>query len=99
MLSSRYFDEHAPDFSDRAVKSSHLRDTGEEIPAYTAETVTLNFGEVAATFHEIQVLAKPAGADGERFYGTLGGDALDQLASYTFDFRSMRFLVGEHAEQ
>jgi predicted aspartyl protease len=65
-------------------------------PALTAESLTLDFGGTAATFHEIPALTP---TDGARFYGTLGGDALDQLASYTFDFRSMRFLVREHGEQ
>jgi hypothetical protein len=96
MLSSRYFDEHAG-FAGQTPAPT--RDGLENAPAYTVETLALDFGGTAVAFHEIPVLAKPGGGERDRFYGTLGGDALDQLAGYTFDFRSMRFLVREHAEQ
>jgi len=34
-----------------------------------------------------------AGAAIDDTYGTLGMDALDELKSYTFDYRTMRFAI------
>jgi hypothetical protein len=45
--------------------------------------------------HYVQVLTQPLGsAVFDDVYGVLGMDALDQLRSYTFDYRNMRFSVG-----
>jgi hypothetical protein len=44
--------------------------------------------------HYIQVLTQPLGSAAlDDVYGVLGVDALDQLRSYTFDYRTMRFSV------
>jgi hypothetical protein len=82
-----------------SMLNSRYSDTHAAEAATAAETITLDFGGVAAVFHEIPVAAKAPATEEDHFAGRLGGDALDQLASYTFDFRSMRFLVREHAEQ
>jgi len=97
MLTSRYLDEHPAGFSGQTAKPVSLPGVAGPVPAYTAETIALDFGETTATFHEIPVAAKPAPGEGGSLYGIFGGDALDQLASYTFDFRSMRFIVRVHA--
>ncbi len=99
MLTSRYFDEHPVDFSGQTAKPMRLSGIGPEVSAYSAETFALDFGDTAATFHEIPVETKPGAGERKSLYGILGGDALDQLASYTFDFRSMRFIVRVHAGQ
>jgi hypothetical protein len=77
----------------------HLPETDNDAATYTAESIHLNFGDTQVIFREIPVLAKPAGPELDRFWGALREDALDQLESYTFDFRSMRLLVRPHAEQ
>jgi hypothetical protein len=101
LLTSRYYDAHADAFAGQTAQAVHLPEMEGDavIPAYTAETFDLNFGDTQVTFREIKVLAKPAGAERDRFLGALREDALDQLESYTFDFRSMRFLVRQHPEQ
>lgn len=99
ILSSRFYEQHLADFVGQSPHPVHLPDVSGEIPGYTEDTLTLTFGETPATFHDIPVLAKPAGAEHDRFLGTIGENALDQLASYSFDFRSMRFVVRVHAEQ
>jgi len=44
--------------------------------------------------HYIQVLSQPLGSAAlDDVYGVLGIDVLDQLRSYTFDYRTMRFTV------
>jgi hypothetical protein len=44
--------------------------------------------------HYVQVLTQPlSDAALDDVYGVLGVDALDQLKSYTFDYRTMRFAV------
>ena len=44
--------------------------------------------------HYIQVLTQPVGLMAlDDVYGVLGMDFLDQLKSYTFDYRTMKFSV------
>jgi hypothetical protein len=63
-------------------------------PAYTAETVNLAFGPTVVSVHYIPVLTQPVGdAALDDVYGVLGLDALDQLQSYTFDFKTMTLSV------
>ena len=63
-------------------------------PAYTAETVNLAIGPTVVAVHYIPVLTQPVGdAALDDVYGVLGLDALDQLASYTFDFKTMTLSV------
>jgi hypothetical protein len=59
-----------------------------------AETVPLTIGPTEIDAHFFQVLTQPAGlAALDDVYGVLGMDFLDQLKSYTFDYRTMRFSV------
>jgi Aspartyl protease len=101
LLSSRYYDAHLAAFAHTHMDLVELAGEPQTlpIPAYHAETVDLTFGGTPITLHEIEVLAQPAGAERDRFYGVLGADALEQLQSYTFDFRSMKFIVRPHAGQ
>jgi len=92
-LTSRYFDEHAAEFNRQ--KTVQFSFPGEEFPpqpAYVAETVPLRVGGVTIDLHYVSVLTQPLGsAAHDDVYGILGIDALDQLTSYTFDYRTMRF--------
>jgi hypothetical protein len=95
-LTSRYYSEHESDFSDK--KMQLLPPPGEPkappIPTYIAESATLHVGATPANFQFIAVLTEPiAGAAVDDTYGTLGMDALDELKSYTFDYRTMRFAI------
>jgi hypothetical protein len=95
-LTSRYFDEHTPDFAGKRMElftlpGSSLRPPA---PAYIAETIPLTAGSSAFSVHYIQVLTQPLGSAAlDDVYGVLGVDALDQLRAYTFDYRTMRFGV------
>ena len=63
-------------------------------PAFMAETIPLTIGPTEVQAHYIQVLTQPLGmAALDDVYGVLGMDFLDQLKSYTFDYRTMRFAV------
>ncbi len=92
-LTSRYFDEHAAEFNGK--KTEMFSFPGAQFPpqpAYVAETVPLAVGDTAIDLHYISVLTQPFGsAAHDDVYGVLGIDALDQLKSYTFDYRTMRF--------
>jgi aspartyl protease len=95
-LTSRYYGEHANEFADK--KMSLLAIPGSQTqppaPAYVADSATLKIGNVPVTLHFVQVLTQPLGnAALDDTYGTLGVDALDELKSYTFDYRTMRFAV------
>ncbi len=95
-LTSRYYAEHSDDFADK--KMELLPPPGEPnsapIPTYIAESAKLLIGATPASFQYLPVLTQPvAGAAIDDTYGTLGMDALDELKSYTFDYRTMRFAI------
>jgi hypothetical protein len=95
-LTSRYFGEHSDEFANK--KQQLLSVPGAQnkppAPAYDAESVTLDVGATPVTLHYVQVLTEPLGnAALDDVYGTLGMDMLDELKSYTFDYRTMRFAV------
>jgi hypothetical protein len=63
-------------------------------PAYIADSLSVLVGTTPVTFQYLQVLTQPLDAAAvDDTYGTLGMDALDELKSYTFDYRTMRFGV------
>jgi hypothetical protein len=60
--------------------------------AYVADDVPLALGDKTIDLHYIPVLTRPLGsAARDDVYGVIGIDGLDQLNSYTFDYRTMRF--------
>jgi hypothetical protein len=95
-LTSRYYDEHAADFTGQKMELFAI--PGSESlppqPAFVAETIPLLVGSATVPVHYVQVLTQPVGSAAlDDVYGVLGVDALDQLKSYTFDYRTMRFSV------
>ncbi len=92
-LTSRYFDEHAAQFNNQ--KLGQFTVPGQSFgpqPAYTAVTVPLTVGKQTIQLHYVPVLIQPLGSAAiDDVYGVLGVDALGQLRSYTFDYRTMRF--------
>lgn len=95
-LTSRYYDEHNEDFI--GMKLALFSVPGAENkppqPAIMAETIPLTIGPVEVQAHYTQVITQPTGmAALDDVYGVLGMDFLDQLKSYTFDYRTMRFAV------
>jgi hypothetical protein len=95
-LTSRYYEEHTGDFTGQKQDMFTLPASPKTPaqPAYTEETVNLAFGPAVVAVHYIPVLTQPVGdAALDDVYGVLGLDALDQLASYTFDFKAMTLSV------
>jgi hypothetical protein len=95
-LTSRYYAEHAADFADKKMQLLSVPGAQNKppAPAYIADSLTLTIGDTTAAFHYVQVLTQPLDAAAvDDTYGTLGMDALDELKSYTFDYRTMRFSV------
>lgn len=91
-LTSRWFDEHAAEFnSQKTVMYSLFGDQSPPQPAYVADSVPLVVGNTEIELHYISVLTQPLGSAHDDVYGVIGIDALDQLTSYTFDYRTMRF--------
>lgn len=95
-LTSRYYDEHTEDFN--GMKMTLFSIPGAESkppqPAFLAETIPLTIGPAEVQAHYIQVITQPIGLEAlDDVYGVLGMDFLDQLKSYTFDYRTMRFGV------
>ena len=97
-FSSRYYDEHAQQFAGlkpQPFTVPRARALPPQ-PAYTAETLPLQFGAARVDVHYIEVLTQPVGSAAlDDVYGVLGIDALDQMRSYTFDYENMRFRVSD----
>ncbi len=94
-LTARYFDEHASEFNNlKAEMYTFPLHYSPPQPTYVAETVPLVVGNAEVDFHFIRVLTQPLGTAAlDDVYGVLGIDALDQLKTYRFDYRTMRFLA------
>jgi hypothetical protein len=95
-LTSRYYEEHASDFTGQKMQLLALPGLSSAAPqpAYEAETIPLDIGPNRVDVHYIQVLTQPLGSSAlDDVYGVLGLDVLDQLRGYTFDYRTMRFSV------
>jgi hypothetical protein len=95
-LTSRYYYEHAEDFIAQKMELFSVPGAQNKPPqpAFVAETIPLTIGPTEVQAHYIQVITAPIGlAALDDVYGVLGMDFLDQLKSYTFDYRTMRFGV------
>ncbi|MFC5864507.1 retropepsin-like aspartic protease [Acidicapsa dinghuensis] len=95
-LTSRYYAEHESSFAGQKMQLLAMPGftSAPPEPAYVDETTTLQVGKTPLTLHFVQVLTQPMGnAAIDDTYGTLGMDALEELKSYTFDYRTMRFGV------
>jgi hypothetical protein len=95
-LTSRYFDEHTTEFAGKQMSlySFPGQASAAPQPSFVAETVPFTVGRVPFNLHYIRVLTQPLGSAAlDDVYGVLGIDALQQLQSYTFDYRTMRFSV------
>ena len=95
-LTSRYYEEHAADFTGEKMQLFALpgHEASPPQPAFVAETIPLAIGPTPVDVHYIQVLTQPLGnAALDDVYGVLGLDVLDQFRAYTFDYRTMRFSV------
>ncbi len=95
-LTSRYYDEHASEFTGQKIQLFTLPglQSSTPQPAFVAETIPLVVGPTTVHAHFIQVLTQPLGSAAlDDVYGVLGLDALDQFEAYTFDYRTMRFSV------
>lgn len=98
-MTSRYYAEHSGEFNGQALHLFSLIGQSQiaPVPAYTAESVTLAVGTISEDVHYITVLTQPLGsAARDDVYGVLGVDALEQLGTYTFDYRTMTFTVRPH---
>lgn len=95
-LTSRYYAEHENSFAGKKMQLLSVPGSQNKPPepAYVDDTTTLQVGKTPLTLHFVQVLTQPMGnAAIDDTYGTLGMDALEELKSYTFDYRTMRFGV------
>jgi Aspartyl protease len=95
-LTSRFYDEHTSDFAGQKMELFKLRGLPNmtPVPSYMAETIPLAVGKTTIQFHFMPVLTQPIGSAAlDDVYGVLGVDALDQLGSYTFDYRTMQFSI------
>jgi hypothetical protein len=92
-LTSRWFNEHAAEFNGKKMEPFTFPDSDSgPRSAYVAENVPLAIGDSAIELHNVPVLTQPLGsAARDDVYGVIGIDGLDQLTSYTFDYRTMRF--------
>ena len=68
-LSSRYYAEHAADFTNQKQQLLHLHGSPQNTPptpAYTADSVNLQVGDTPVDFHYLPVLSEPIGLSPNR---------------------------------
>ena len=95
-LTARYYDEHSAEFAGQKMELYAIPGAQSlpPQPAYVVETLPLHVKPSTVDVHYVPVLTEPLGETGlDDVYGVLGVDALEQLKSYTFDYRTMRFAV------
>jgi len=94
-FSALYYGSHLADFEGQPRGSLNLMGAGGEalIPVYFARSVALVLGKGCVRLEDVPVLTQPRGTGDDRFYGTIGQDVLQELQSYTFDFRTMHFRI------
>jgi hypothetical protein len=94
-MTSRYFAEHTDEFAEKKMQLlPPPGGKGKPAPAYIVDTLKLNVGDAVIEPHFVQVMTEPVNDTAiDDNYGVLGMDALDELISYTFDYRTMRFSV------
>jgi hypothetical protein len=92
-LTSRWFNEHAAEFNGKKMEPFTFPDTDSgPRSAYVADKVALAIGDTAFELNNVPVLTQPlSSAARDDVSGVIGIDGLDQLTSYTFDYRTMRF--------
>ena len=92
-LTSRWFDEHAAEFNGQKMQSSLFPAWIPDRSLPTSPKMSRwQSANHSVDLHYIRVLTQPLGsAARDDVYGVIGIDALDQLKSYTFDYRTMRF--------
>jgi predicted aspartyl protease len=65
-----------------------------KMSAYYLPEVQLGVGQAHPVLHKVPVVPV-IGTDMDRIYGNLGRDLVDPYQSFTIDFESMRFLLGD----
>ena len=96
VFSDRYHQDFPADFKNLKKKFYMMSGAGgmKTMQAYYLPLVQLEVGPTQAVLHNVAVV--PAmGTDMDRLYGNLGRDLVDPYSSFTIDFTSMRFLIGE----
>lgn len=95
LLTQRYLAEHSTEFPGAPAATVLLAgiDGVHAIPAHAVNGRALWFGASRVALDGKRVLAAAYGGDADRYFGIIGQDVLQQLASYTIDVRTMRLSV------
>lgn len=96
VLSERYHRDFLDAFKGLRMKHYGMSGAGgmEKLTAYYLPEVRLGVGQTQAVLHKVPVV--PAmGTDMDLRYGNLGRNLVDPYRSFTIDFESMRFSLGD----
>jgi predicted aspartyl protease len=92
VLSDRYYRDFPDQFKGLKKKPHEMSGAGgmQKTTAFYLPQVQLVVGQAHPVLHDVPVL----GTDMDRLYGNLGRDLVDPYRSFTIDFESVRFLLG-----
>jgi hypothetical protein len=97
VLFARYYDRFHPQSSDwiKATNKSFGAGGLVKRTVYLQPTVKLGVGDRTATLRKITVYMDGTGTGLDDFYGNLGQDMVANFDSFTLNFRTMAFSLGE----
>jgi predicted aspartyl protease len=100
-LGVRYYNRFTGEFASLARVHRRVVGAGGEkvIDTYPLPSVVLQIGDRSATLKNVAVNAMPVGTDFDLLYGKIGRDLTSKFSSFTIDFRSMRFRLGDALNQ
>jgi predicted aspartyl protease len=95
VLSDRYYRDFPDQFKGLKKKPHEMSGAGgmQKTTAFYLPQVQLVVGQAHPVLHDVPVVPV-LGTDMDRLYGNLGRDLVDPYRSFTIDFESMRFLLG-----
>src|SRR5664279_5028744 len=96
VLSDRYLRGFPDDFKGLKKKPYAMSGAGglKKMTAYYLPNVQIGVGQAHPVLHKVPVVPV-MGTDMDRLYGNLGRDLVDLYQSFTIDFESMRFSMGD----
>lgn len=97
LLSVRYYDRFRSESGRWKKAKSVLVGAGGAVKqtVYRQPQLNLNIGDKTVTLKQLEVLGSTLGTDLDNVYGNLGQDVVAKFASFTLDFSTMTFSLGD----
>ncbi len=96
-LSVRYYDRFQADKSAWKIAQTKSFGAGGETASqsFLVPSLALGVGDRTINLHDVPILPAVQHSDIDALFGNLGEDLFQSVESFTFDFRAMRFSLGQ----